>query len=349
MLVGLLHGHDEARALAEQVARAGERAAALTRQLLAFSRKQVLQPRVLNLNELVANLAQMLPRLLGDDVELVTALAPQLRRVHADPGQLEQVLMNLAVNARDAMPKGGRLTIATSDVDLGEDAGARPEVPPGPYVLLAVIDTGCGMDHRTCERLFEPFFTTKEVGKGTGLGLATVYGIVKQSGGHVEVATEVGRGTTFCIYLPGTHEEAPPSGDDVPAPAVPRGRETVLVVEYEEGVRGLTSHLLRQGGYEVLAAATAADALEVAAAHRGPLHLLVTDVTMPQMSGGELARRLARVRPGVRVLYVSGYADDTAPHGVPREAANILLKPFTPPALARKVREVLDGPAGPPG
>jgi two-component system, cell cycle sensor histidine kinase and response regulator CckA len=320
------------------------RAAMLTRQLLAFSRKQVLAPEVLDLNEAVAHMQEMLRRLIGEDVELITHLDPVAARVKADAGQIGQVLMNLAVNARDAMPHGGRLTLATAHVELdGTLTGRHLEVQPGPYVMLSVSDTGCGMDAETQSHLFEPFFTTKEPGKGTGLGLATVYGITKQSGGHIEVHSEPGRGATFEIYLPrldGAVPSARPA--DAPAAGPPPGSETILVVEDEPRVRKLVRVTLERKGYTVLEASQGDEALQICEQHPGPLHLLVTDMVMPGVGGRELVERVRTLRPETKVLFISGYLDgaivqqDTVLANTP-----FLQKPFTPAALARKVRAIL--------
>ena len=329
----------------EEIGKAGARAAGLTRQLLAFSRKQVVQPRVLDLNHVVAEAGKMLARLIGEDVGLTTILDPALGPARADPGQVEQVLMNLAVNARDAMPAGGRLTIETANVELDEAyAKGHIGVRTGPYVLLAVSDTGVGMSEEVKRRLFEPFFTTKAPGRGTGLGLATVYGIVKQSGGAVGVYSEPGLGTTFKIYLPrldGTAEaEGPP-----PSPATAAGTETVLLAEDEPAVRTLVRTVLQMHGYTVLEATDGPEALRLAGAHRGPIHLLITDVVMPGVSGRELAEQLTALRPEVRVLYASGYTDDAVVrHGVLEAQAVFLQKPFRPDDLVSKVRQVLDRP-----
>jgi two-component system cell cycle sensor histidine kinase/response regulator CckA len=329
------------RADAEEIRRAGERAASLTRQLLAFGRKQMLEPCVLDLNVLVTNLGRMLGRLIGADVELVTALGPDLWRIRADPGQLEQIVVNLAVNARDAMPQGGKLTIETSNAQLEEADGFEQfTVRSGSYVMLVVRDEGVGMDEETRSRIFEPFFTTKERGKGTGLGLATVYGIVKQSGGYVWVDSEPGRGTAFRIYLP----RCEPTGDEsnrsaaTPSEETPRGTETVLLVEDEDAVRQLARRLLRLRGYTVLEASGGDRALELLTQHVGPIHLLLTDVVMPGMTGLELASRVAALRPDTRTLLMSGHVDRAA-----LDPSTLLLqKPFTPEGLARKVREALD-------
>jgi len=328
-----------------EVKKSGERAATLTRQLLAFSRKQVLQPQLLSLNQVAVGIEKMLSRVLGEDVDLVQLLAPDLGLTLADPGQIEQALMNLVVNARDAMPDGGKLTIETSNIEIDAEYAARHiSVKPGPYVLLAVTDTGCGMDPQTQARVFEPFFTTKEKGKGTGLGLSTVYGIVKQSGGSIWVYSEPGKGTTFKIYLP---REA--AGATVPAarpPAIPirTGTETVLVVEDEEALRRVAARALAAAGYSVLSAADGEEALRAVAQHSGAIDLLVTDVVMPGMGGATLAQELTVRRPELKILYMSGYTDDAiVRHGVLEAGIHFLAKPFTAPDVTRKVREVLDG------
>jgi PAS domain S-box-containing protein len=331
-----------ARQDVEEIRKAAERAAALTRQLLAFSRRQVLAPVVLSVNALVEDIDRMLRRLVGADVELRLALARDGGNFRADPGQLHQVLMNLVVNARDAMPNGGKLLIETSNTELTEQyAELHQAVVPGSYVMLAVSDTGTGMDAETKARIFEPFFTTKEKGQGTGLGLSTVYGIVKQSDGYVWVYSEPGRGTTFKLYFPRVVEPAEP----LPLPretATLTGTETILLAEDDAMVRPLAKSLLDKLGYTVLEAENAERALEVATTHPGPIHLLVSDVVMPGASGRELARRLALTRPDTRVLYVSGYTDDAiVHHGMLEPGLHFLQKPFTPAALARKVREVL--------
>jgi two-component system cell cycle sensor histidine kinase/response regulator CckA len=325
----------------EVVQEAATRAIDLIRQLLAFGARQVLQPRVLDLNELVNTVSRMLRRLISEDVQLVIRLAPDLGRVRVDPGQIEQVLVNLAVNARDAMPKGGRLTIETANVTVAAEPGSAP----GPRVLLQVSDTGTGMDAETQARIFEPFFTTKARGKGTGLGLATVYGIVRQSGGHIGVDSTPGRGTVFRIHLP--CESDPIEGDAAPRPTAPPqgGSETVLLVEDESLLRVLARKVLERGGYHVLAAGGGAEALDLAAQHAEPIHLLLTDVVMPDMSGRDVMQRLAPGRPEMKVLYMSGYADEAvARHGVLDPGTSFIQKPFKPDALAQKVREVLDGP-----
>ncbi|MBY0523382.1 MAG: PAS domain S-box protein [Gemmataceae bacterium] len=328
----------------DQIKKAGERAAALTSQLLAFSRRQILAPRVLDLNNVVRDMEKILRRLLGEDVELVTELEPALGRVSADPGQVEQVILNLAINARDAMPEGGELIVSTANVEVDDAlARAHPPLRVGPHVRLTVRDNGCGMDEQTKAHLFEPFFTTKEVGKGTGLGLATIYGIVKQSEGHIAVASERGHGTTFQIYLPRL-PEAPRQGRRTwPSFQLPTGTETILLVEDEELVRNLAHTVLAANGYTVLVASDGAEALRLSDQLHAPIHLLVADIVMPRMSGRQLAEVLLRRRPELRVLYLSGYTDDAViRHGVREAQAAFLQKPFTPDVLAQKVRAVLD-------
>jgi two-component system, cell cycle sensor histidine kinase and response regulator CckA len=339
-----LQPSDPLRRDLELIQKTALRAAALTRQLLAFSRKQVLQPRVLDPNELVHNSTNLLKRLIGEDIELVFVPAADAGRVRVDPGQLEQVIVNLAVNARDAMPQGGRLTIETANTMLDATYARRHVgVSAGAYVMLAVSDTGVGMDAVTQARIFEPFFTTKEPGKGTGLGLATVYGIVKQSGGHIRVYSEPAAGTVFRVYLPRTD-----AGADVEAPVearLPRGTETLLLVEDEEEVRTLAREVLEGSGYTLLEATTASDAILIAERHVGLIDILLTDVVMPRMSGRALAETIANLRPETKILYMSGYTDDAIiRHGVLEAGTPFLEKPFTPLTLAAKVREVLDRP-----
>ena len=334
--------NEEARRKVEQIGKAGHRAAGLTRQLLAFSRKQVLQPKLLDLNAVVGDMDKMLKRLIGEHIEMRTILNPNLGTVKADPGQVEQVLLNLAVNARDAMLLGGKLTIETANVVLDSQfTQTHRAVEPGPYVMLAVSDSGVGMSEDVRSRIFEPFFTTKEKDKGTGLGLSTVYGIVKQSGGSIWVYSEPGQGTTFKVYLPcvdqiaDISEAAPPSADY-------RGTETVLLVEDEDLVRQIASEMLMTNGYRVLQAQHGNEAVDVSLNHEGVIDLLVTDVVMPVMGGPELARRLAKTRPEMRVLYISGYTDGDIVHsGVLQERTAFLQKPFTAEAFGRKLREVI--------
>jgi len=327
-----------------EVKKAGDRAAVLTRQLLAFGRKQLLQPVPLNLNHVAEGVEKMLRRILGEDIDYVQVLAPDLGVVRADPGQIEQVLMNLVVNARDAMPEGGKLTIETSNVDIDEEYAAHHVgVKPGSYVRLAVTDTGCGMDDQTKTQLYEPFFTTKEKGKGTGLGLSTVYGIVKQSGGNIWVYSELGLGTTFKIYLP-RELSVKATANRLRAILKPaRGTETILVVEDEEALRKVAMRSLEAAGYTVLAAAAGDEALLISAQHAGIIHLLLTDVVMPRMSGQALAQSLLKTRPMAKVLYMSGYADNAfVHHGVVDEGTHFIGKPFTATDITRKVRDVLD-------
>jgi PAS domain S-box-containing protein len=332
----------------ELIQKSANRAAALTRQLLAFSRKQVLQPKVLSLNEVVDDLEPMVRRLIREDIELVTALAPDLGQVTVDPHQMEQVVVNLAVNAVDAMPHGGRLTIETTNIELdGAYAIKHVGMEPGAFVMLAVSDNGHGMDADTRARIFEPFFTTKEQGKGTGLGLSTVHGVINQSGGHILVYSELLRGTTFKIYLP--RVDAPRRAPRRPlAPVdVRRGAETVLLVEDEEDVRGLARDVLVESGYTVLEAATAEEAVRICEEHESPISLLLSDVVMPKLSGPQLAQRLVDLRPEIRVLYMSGYTDEAiVHHGVLEPGTAFIEKPFTPEGLSGKVRDVLDAAAG---
>jgi signal transduction histidine kinase len=346
LVMSRLDQSDPMRRQIEEIEKAGKRASTLTSQLLAFSRKQVLQPRVLNLNELIADIGKMLQRLIGEDVELRTNLDRGIGSVKADPGQVEQIIMNLAVNARDAMPKGGKLTIETQNVYLDEAyATEHAEVQSGPHVMMAISDTGTGMDRETQARIFEPFFTTKEKGRGTGLGLSTVYGIVKQSGGHIWIYSEVGKGTAFKIYLPRVEEMAEEMETPSPLGESLRGMETILLVEDEEAVRKLAVQVLRLNGYTVLEAADATEALQIYEQYEGTIHLIITDVVMPGLSGRELADRLAPFRPEMSVLYMSGYTDNAiVHHGVLDAGTAFLQKPFTPDDLARKVREVLEAP-----
>ncbi|MEW5977690.1 MAG: PAS domain S-box protein [Acidobacteriota bacterium] len=344
MILIRLDPNDPLRDDLEEIKAAGDRATALTRQLLAFSRRQVLQPQILDLNSIVANMHKMLQRLIGEDVSLKIHLEPTLWRVRADPGQIEQVLMNLAVNARDAMPDGGALTIETSNVgaESGELLRLRG-VAPGDYVQLSVADTGEGMDEETRLRCFEPFFTTKDQGKGTGLGLSTVYGIVQQSEGHIFVESERGRGCRFVVYLPRNAESAGSVESRPDAERLVQGSETVLVVEDEDAVRRLVTVILKKNGYKVLEARHGGEALLTCERFTQPIHLMMTDVVMPQMNGRDLANRLLTIHPEMKVLYMSGYTNEAIiRHGILESGMFFIQKPFTPTDLSRKVREVLD-------
>jgi PAS domain S-box-containing protein len=329
---------------AEEIEKAGQRAVSLTRQLLAFSRQQVLEPAILNLNTLVTDMEKMLPRLIGEDIQLNLTLAPDLGQVKADPGQIEQVVMNLAVNARDAMPDGGQLAVETANVELDlAFTRQHPGSRQGRHVMLGVTDTGMGMDLETQAQIFEPFFTTKERDKGTGLGLATVYGVVKQSGGYIAVDSEKGKGASFKVYLPRVEQAVATKEENVPPPLTLRGWETILLVEDAEPLRKLAHMFLRDNGYKVLTAADGSEALQVARQSAGPIHLLLTDVVMPGINGRVLAERLAPRHPAMKVLYMSGYTDSfIAGHGVLEAGTHLLHKPFTEEALTRKVRELLD-------
>jgi signal transduction histidine kinase len=342
LLADSLAAEDD-REMARQIVSASDRAADLIRQLLAFGRRQILAPQILDPGEVIADLAPLVRRIVGEHIEFKTILMSEPSRVRVDPTQLEQVLVNLIANARDAMPSGGRLTVEVTDVELDDVyAATHPEVVPGPHVMIAISDTGVGMTEETREHIFEPFFTTREGSGGTGLGLATVFGIVKQSGGSINVYSEPGHGSVFKVYLPRVlepYEEPPAPIEDVSGVA---GTETLLVAEDDEAVRGITVLALSRAGYEVLAAEGGVAALELARRHAGPIHLLVTDVVMPGISGQQLAQELAQLRPEIRTLYVSGYAENTiVHHGVLDADVAFLPKPFTPTALVRKVREVL--------
>lgn len=334
------------RGYADAVWNAGKKATLLTSQLLAFSRKQVISPRVLDLNAVLQEVDRMLPRLIGEDVQLSIVQGANLATVKADPGQMEQVIMNLCVNARDAMPRGGKLTIETDTVKIDTDTARRIGASsPGTFVMLSVTDNGAGMDAQTQSRIFEPFFTTKEKGKGTGLGLATVYGIVKQSGGYITVESELGRGSRFDVYLPAIERSADSKTPIVATELPSRGSETVLLVEDEDAVRSLVREVLRGRGYQVLEAQKSAEALEICNTHPGPIDLLVTDVVLPQISGRALAQQLNPARPEMKVLYISGYTDDKMlQHGIP--GAAFLQKPFSSDVLARTVRNMLDSKNG---
>jgi signal transduction histidine kinase/ActR/RegA family two-component response regulator len=329
----------------EDIQKAGLRAASLTSQLLAFSRKQVLQPKVVNLNSIVSEVENLLRRVIGEDIQLRTALTAT-GNVKADPNQIEQVILNLVVNARDAMPKGGKLTVEVRDVDLSaEYAHGRVGVQPGPHVMLTVTDSGIGMDKETQSKIFEPFYTTKNPGKGTGLGLSMVYGIVKQSGGSVWVYSEPECGTTFKIYFPRVDEAASPYTKTVRHEKL-IGTETILLTEDDESVRTLTRDVLQRYGYQVIVAADGKEAISISQKHRKKIHLLITDVIMPQMRGPDLAKKLMRKWPNLKVLYMSGYTDSVVlDSGFIDPAVHFLQKPFTPDLLASAVREVLGGPS----
>ena len=344
LLLDDLETGDRRREDVDEIKKAANRAAVLTRQLLAFSRQQMLQPRVLDLNATIAELQKMLGRLIGDDIDLATQLDPALGSVKADGGQIEQVLMNLVVNARDAMPQGGKITVETANVELDDEYARKHAVTrPGAYVMLAVSDTGVGMDSETQARIFEPFFTTKEPGKGTGLGLSTVYGIVKQSDGHVWVYSELGRGTTFKVYLPRVEEVA--ENADLSESAAPSrgGTETILLVEDDEAVRGLALRVLRRTGYTVLEATTGVDALRICADAGATIDLVVTDMMMPEMGGRELAQKLAEVHPRAQLLFMSGYTEEAVrKNGFLEPGVAFLEKPFTADGLRDMVRQALD-------
>jgi nitrogen-specific signal transduction histidine kinase/ActR/RegA family two-component response regulator len=329
---------------AEEIQKATERAASLTRQLLAFSRMQVLRPKILDLNAVLAEMGKMLPRLIREDIELRIVPGASLGSVKADQSQIEQVILNLLVNARDAMPRGGKLTIETASAELNDEyARGHTGVRPGKYAMLAVSDTGVGMDSETQAHIFEPFFTTKELGKGTGLGLATVYGIVKQSSGWIWVYSEVGKGTTFKIYLPQVDERVQPPESSKTRSLAPGGTETILVVEDQDSIRELTREFLKGSGYTMLEARDGSEALQLAERYKGVIDLLVTDVVMPKMGGRELAHRLSAVRPLIKVLYMSGYAENSAAEPDILDQNSVWLqKPFPLDSLLHKVREVLD-------
>ena len=346
MVVADLKEVDPLRADIDSILKAGEKAADLTRQLLAFSRQQVLAPRLVDLNKIVRESEKMLRRLISEDITLLIHCAKTLSKVRVDPNQIDQVILNLAINARDAMPSGGKLSIETKDVVLdGSYTNDHFGVVPGPHVMLAVTDTGIGMDKETQARIFEPFFTTKELGKGTGLGLSTVFGIVQQSGGNVWVYSELGGGTTFKIYLP-VAEGVDAEFTETVEPTTLMGTETVLLVEDQDEVRQVTHEILRRYGYHVIEARNAGEALLTCEQHPRTIHLLLTDVVMPQMSGRELANRLGRIRGDMKVLYMSGYTDNAiVHHGILDSGIHYLQKPIVPETLARRIREVLDTPS----
>jgi CheY-like chemotaxis protein len=338
-----LQEKDPLRENIEEIREASKRAADLTRQLLAFSRKQILEMRVLDLNQVVQRLDKMLRRVIGEDIELTMFLPELIWKVKADPGQIEQVIMNVSVNARDAMPEGGKLTIETANVELDEEYAKRhTAVQPGRYVMLSVSDNGVGMSPEVRERIFEPFFTTKERGRGTGLGLSTVYGIVKQSGGNIWVYSEPGQGTTLKIYLPQVDESLDELREEV-VREVSRGDETILLVEDEDAVRKLAVRVLKRQGYKVLEAPDGGKAFMLCEAYKEPIHLILTDVVMPGMSGRKLVDGLKEIHPEIKVLYMSGYTDNAIlHHGILEPGINFIQKPFTVESLHRKVREVLD-------
>jgi PAS domain S-box-containing protein len=344
IVLGKLAIGDPVRELVNEIGKAGARAAALTRQLLAFSRKTVLQPSVLDLNAVITDSLKMLRRLVGEDVEVNTVLSPPLSRVKVDPSQFEQAIVNLAVNARDAMPEGGKITFETANIELDTAyCLANPAVTPGLYAMVAASDNGTGMSEETKVRIFEPFFTTKEVGKGTGLGLAMVYGFIKQSGGHIAVYSELDHGTTFKLYFPQVKDALRARPSDHGLRFMPQGTETILLVEDDDGVRALARHVLQTNGYTVLEANRGADALRLAERHHGPIHLLLTDVVMPGMGGRIVAERMAALKPGIKTVFTSGYTDDAVVrHGILESETHFLQKPYTPGAVTQKVREALD-------
>jgi len=351
MLSAEVRGQPDLSEYTEEVARAAQRASALTGQLLAFSRRQVLRPRVVDLNRLVGQTEKMLRRIIGEDIEFESRLAPGLHAVRVDPAHIDQVILNLAVNSRDAMPGGGRLTVETANVELTEEyAGTHMGVKPGQYVMLAVSDTGSGMDAATRARLFEPFFTTKEKGKGTGLGLSIVYGIVKQNGGEILVYSEPRKGTAFKIYLPAVFEPAESPAEDTAGTEERPAAETVLIVEDEDQVRTLARTMLERRGYRILEARSGDEALRIAREFDGRIDLVLTDVVMPRMSGQELAEAISAERGGVRVLFMSGYTDNGIVHqGALAPGTPYIQKPFTSAGLCAKVREILGAPDDPPG
>ena len=344
LLLANTHLESSQRTALEEIRRAAERGGALTHQLLAFSRRQPFTPRVVQLNTLIVNMEKMLTRLIGEDIELITVPAAEPALARTDPGHLEQVIMNIVVNARDAMPGGGKLIIETANALVDESyAGTNVDLKPGSYVVLAISDTGMGMDAETTAHLFEPFFTTKAPGKGTGLGLATAYGIVKQSGGAISIYSEPGHGTTVKVYLPSAQAKAPADGAEKASPASLRGTETILLIEDEARVRKLIREVLTSRGYEVLEALRGDEAIRKAAEHRGRIHLLLADVVMPEMSGPQAVEAIRALHPGIKVLYMSGYtANELNPHGVLADEIKFIQKPFTVIELLRKMREVLD-------
>ena len=345
IVLSRMKANDSQRTEVDEIRKAANRGSALTRQLLTFSRRHAVDPQILDLNTLVTDMQNMLRRMIGEHIDLTTGLNANLGSVKADPGQIEQVIMNLAINARDAMPKGGKISIRTANVEL--DAGnerVKNGLEAGPYVMLQFADTGQGMDAETLQHLFEPFFTTKDKGKGTGLGLATVYGVVKQGRGDVWAQSEPGRGTTFTIYLPRVEGKSEPALQEAAARAAGLGTETILLVEDEDGVRRLLKHVLGKRGYTVLEAANGPEALSIFQNERRPIDLLLTDIVMPRMSGRELAERLVQLQPALKIIFMSGYTDEVlAGAGGMHPKAAFVQKPLRPDVLAGRVREVLDG------
>jgi CheY-like chemotaxis protein len=344
VMIDRLRPADPLREFVEEIRKAGTRATSLTRQLLAFSRKQILVPEVVELNTLLSDMERMLTRLIGEDIDLKCVMEKKQWKVKVDRGQMEQILLNLVVNARDAMPRGGKLTIETAIVELDETyCNTHPYAQPGPYALVSVSDTGCGMDQATRLRVFEPFFTTKGPEKGTGLGLSTVYGIVKQSNGLIEVYSELARGSTFKVFLPRADDETPKKKSRSVEGALRRGLETVLLVEDEVGVRTLARLVLEKSGYTVIEAESGPDALDLVQMHPEPIKIMLADVVMPDMSGPELAKQLTTLRPDMKVLFLSGYTDEAIlRHGIIDADVPFLQKSFTQDGLLKKVREVLD-------
>ena len=343
LLLNVLPPSDHVARKIEQIDRSADRAAALTRQLLAFSRMQVLQPQVINLNSIIEEMGKLLPRLIGEDIELVVRADQELGAIRADASQMEQIIMNLAVNSRDAMPNGGKLVIETRNADLDQTyTASHPLMKPGAYIQLTVSDSGTGMDAETQSHIFEPFFTTKEKGKGTGLGLATVYGIVKQSGGFIWVYSELGKGTSFKIYIPRVDQAEEHPGAPKPTAEVPTGTETVLLTEDEQDVREIAREFLESGGYKVVEAKDASEAVQLARQHNGAIDLLVTDMVMPGMTGQELAVQLQREYPGLCIVFMSGYSEHAATEMANADpTVRLLSKPFSRGALLRTVREIL--------
>ncbi|MBD3267606.1 response regulator, partial [bacterium] len=345
MILSEMGRDHEYKDMLEAIKKAGERATSLTRQLLAFSRKQILEPKILDLNHLIFDIHKMLHRMIGENIEYIAIPEKNLVRVKADPGQIEQIVLNLAVNARDAMPDGGKLILETKNVELDADfCRNQPDISPGRYAKLVVSDTGHGMDAETAERIFEPFFTTKDKGKGTGLGLSMVYGIMKQSGGHITVESEPGQGTTFELFFPQVKEEESELEEVDESPEIKlRGHETILLVEDDAMVRDFTETILAKHGYTVLSASYADEAFRIHQDHKDPIDLLLTDVVLPKVSGKEIAQTITAFRPGLKVLYMSGYTDEAIVHqGILEEGIRFLPKPFSGPTLLRAVRRYLD-------